>query len=500
MVGSSRSLGLTVFFGLALFAGSPALSQTPGKRLAVLEFNGAKTQGEILEVFADTVRGGVVQGLAGRGIQVMTRENMMVLLREMGKNDCVEGDCEVETARNIGADFVISGSVVLVDQSFVVTLKLHESKGGSLLAVDQVSAQSQVEVLRQLREAGRRIVADNLGPRPAAPAAVRPGEPAAASWARAGRAVPGTAPTLIALVDLARLIKETPEGQAVRAKLKAVFDQKQRRLDDMQGELKKRIEAFKRDRGSLSPEAIAKGEASLQQEVTRIQDVYKTYQKELGDSEAELSKKLIDGTITPRLRALALASGSPTMLDAKAVAYFQRELDLTESAAARAASASLKPVRIARIDQKKVLTSVHEGVRAKAVLTRDFQAKQAELDRLQNETKRAKAKYDSESHAMTAEARRSTEEQLSQRVAAVQKLYQTLQQALAKNEETATAPILKRITSVLAKLARDRDLGLVYSTQDVATGVMFGKNPDSLQPRPVDLTDEAIAAYDAQFP
>jgi Skp family chaperone for outer membrane proteins/TolB-like protein len=357
---------LTAFFGLALFAGRPALSQTPGKRLAVLEFNGAKTQGEVLEVFADTVRGGVVQGLAGRGIQVMTRENMMVLLREMGKNDCVEGDCEVETARNIGADFVISGSVVLVDQSFVVTLKLHESKGGSLLAVDQVSAQSQVEVLRQLREAGRRIVADNLGPRPAAPAAVRPGEPAAASWARAGRAVPGTAPTLIALVDLARLIKETPEGQAVRAKLKAVFDQKQRRLDDMQGELKKRIEAFKRDRGSLSPEAIAKGEASLQQEVTRIQDVYKTYQKELGDSEAELSKKLIDGTITPRLRALALASGSPTMLDAKAVAYFQRELDLTESAAARAASASLKPVRIARIDQKKVLTSVHEGVRAKA--------------------------------------------------------------------------------------------------------------------------------------
>jgi TolB-like protein len=95
--------------------------------LAVLEFSGARTQGEILEVFADTVRGGVVQGLARREIQVMTRENMMVLLKEMGKNDCVEGDCEVETARNIGADFVVSGSVVRIDQSFVVTLKLHES-------------------------------------------------------------------------------------------------------------------------------------------------------------------------------------------------------------------------------------------------------------------------------------------------------------------------------------------------------------------------------------
>jgi Skp family chaperone for outer membrane proteins len=312
--------------------------------------------------------------------------------------------------------------------------------------------------------------------------------------------VPGTAPTLIALVDLVRLIKETPEGRIMGAKAKGMFDEKQKRLDDMQEDVKKRIEAFKRERGSLSPEAVAKGEASFQQEVTRIQSVYKTYQKELGDSQAELGKKLIDGTIAPRLRALALASGSPTVLDAKAVAYFQRELDLTESAATRATSVSLKPVRIARIDQKKVLASVHEGVRAKAVLMRDFQAKQAELDRVQNETKRAKAKYDSESRAMTAEARRSTEEQLSQRVAAVQKLYQTLQQALAKNDETATAPILNRITNVLAKLARDRGLGLVYSTQDIAKSVMFGANPDSLQPRPIDLTDEVIAAYDVQFP
>jgi tetratricopeptide (TPR) repeat protein len=166
MVGSSRSLWLTVFFGLALFAGPPAVSQTAGKRLAVLEFSGAKIQGDVLDIFADTVRGGVVDGLAGRGVQVLSRENMMVLLKEMGKKACGEGDCEVETARNIGVDFVVSGSVVLIDQSFVVTLKLHETKGGSLLAVDQAAAPTQVEVLRQLREAGRKIVADNVGPRP----------------------------------------------------------------------------------------------------------------------------------------------------------------------------------------------------------------------------------------------------------------------------------------------------------------------------------------------
>jgi len=89
--------------------------------LAVLEFSGAKIQGDVLDIFADTVRGGVVDGLAGRGVQVLSRENMMVLLKEMGKKACGEGDCEVETARNIGVDFVVSGSVVLIDQSFVVT-------------------------------------------------------------------------------------------------------------------------------------------------------------------------------------------------------------------------------------------------------------------------------------------------------------------------------------------------------------------------------------------
>jgi len=167
----SRSLHLPTLIGLAfaVLLGQPAASGTVSKRLAVLELKGAKIEGEVLDAFADAVRGGAVEGLAGRGVQVMTRENMMVLLRAMGKKDCSEGDCEVETARNIGADFVVSGSVVRIDGAFVVTLKLHETREGSLLATDQIDAKKQLEVLRQLREHGRAIVANNIGPRPAPP-------------------------------------------------------------------------------------------------------------------------------------------------------------------------------------------------------------------------------------------------------------------------------------------------------------------------------------------
>jgi TolB-like protein len=127
------------------------------KRLAVLEFQGKNLDQDILMTFSDTIRGGALQGIGGQGVAVMTRENMLVLLRDMGKQECGEGECEVETARNIGADFVISGKVVRVEQLYVVTLKLHETKDGSLLGQDTVEGKSQVDLMRSLREHGRQL-------------------------------------------------------------------------------------------------------------------------------------------------------------------------------------------------------------------------------------------------------------------------------------------------------------------------------------------------------
>jgi len=143
-----------------------AAAQRGNKRLAVLEFQGKSLDQDVLMTFSDTVRGGALQGLEGRGVVVMTRENMLVLLRDMGKKECGEGECEVETARNIGADYVVSGKVVRMEQIYVVTLKLHETQGGSLIGTDTVEAASQVELLRALRERARLVINAAFGPRP----------------------------------------------------------------------------------------------------------------------------------------------------------------------------------------------------------------------------------------------------------------------------------------------------------------------------------------------
>jgi len=74
----------------------------------------------------------------------------MVLLKDMGKKDCSEGDCEVETARNIGRTSSCLARWC-ASMPLCVTLKLHEPRGQPA-GHRSDRAKSQIELLRQLRE------------------------------------------------------------------------------------------------------------------------------------------------------------------------------------------------------------------------------------------------------------------------------------------------------------------------------------------------------------
>ncbi len=56
--------------------------------------------------------------------------------------------------------------VVVVEQIYVVTLKLHETQGGSLIGTDMLEGASQVEVLRSLRERARQVTTAAFASRP----------------------------------------------------------------------------------------------------------------------------------------------------------------------------------------------------------------------------------------------------------------------------------------------------------------------------------------------
>src|SRR5207248_1133672 len=63
------------------------------------------------------------------GLDIMTRENLVVLLQSTGKRleEC-EGECEVDTGRRIGADQIISGEIQKVGTKYKMTLRLHDTR------------------------------------------------------------------------------------------------------------------------------------------------------------------------------------------------------------------------------------------------------------------------------------------------------------------------------------------------------------------------------------
>ncbi|MGZ6142746.1 MAG: flagellar cap protein FliD N-terminal domain-containing protein, partial [Myxococcales bacterium] len=120
----------------AMEHGPPVSTTRPrlSGKLAVLELRSYTKEltKENVQYLTDVVR---QAALRSSGADVMTRENLLVLLQSSGKDlaNC-EGECEVDTGRRIGADEVVSGDVQRFGTKFKVSLRLHDTREGKLLS------------------------------------------------------------------------------------------------------------------------------------------------------------------------------------------------------------------------------------------------------------------------------------------------------------------------------------------------------------------------------
>ena len=139
------------------------------QKVAVLEFEIAKGLEIDRTYFSDKVRGSIQDRVPQ--LFVMTRESTEVLLKQYGKTlaDCT-GECEVETGRKLGADFVVSGRITKVGSRLALTMRLHATASGELLK----TAEALAKDTDALVDATGGAVATLLGPlvgeaRPAPP-------------------------------------------------------------------------------------------------------------------------------------------------------------------------------------------------------------------------------------------------------------------------------------------------------------------------------------------
>jgi hypothetical protein len=148
--------------------GAPEAAAAPGRAstlkglVAVLEFR-TKLDGEEKKAvdpgyLADVVRSAALR--AGPGLDVITRENLVLLLKAAGKSpgECL-GECEVETGRMVGADLVVSGDLLRFGSSFKLDLKLHDTRSGKLLSTAIASGKSIDELDAQAQAAATELLA-----------------------------------------------------------------------------------------------------------------------------------------------------------------------------------------------------------------------------------------------------------------------------------------------------------------------------------------------------
>ncbi len=158
----ARRLASLLFVISALLVTWPAWA---GDRLAVLEVQGEIAQNTLL-LLTDQVRAGARDALDGQsGAIVMTRENTLTLLTDMGIDPAVctaLANCEVDAGRQIGATLVISGQLVSVEGTLLLTLKLYDTASAAMLASELVQSETQLGLIAAAEEAGHWIVTIGL--------------------------------------------------------------------------------------------------------------------------------------------------------------------------------------------------------------------------------------------------------------------------------------------------------------------------------------------------
>lgn len=128
-------------------------------KLAVLELRNFTKDLTVqnAQYFTDLVRSAALK--AQPQLEVITRENLLVLLQASGKDlaNC-EGECEVDTGRRIGADEIISGEIQRLGSLYKLSLRLHDTRAGRLLGSSQASGRTVEELDRSAESAARELL------------------------------------------------------------------------------------------------------------------------------------------------------------------------------------------------------------------------------------------------------------------------------------------------------------------------------------------------------
>ncbi|MEE8409846.1 MAG: OmpH family outer membrane protein [Myxococcota bacterium] len=134
----------------------------------------------------------------------------------------------------------------------------------------------------------------------------------------------------IAYVDMGRALNEVEQGKAAKSKLKKEFAAKQKKLDELQNDLKKKQEEFEKRKAMMKESVRQEKLEELQRGFFELQQTYGKLQRELLEQETKVTQGIAAG-----LRKVIEKIGDRDeyhviMNIGDTVLYYKRHRDITD--------------------------------------------------------------------------------------------------------------------------------------------------------------------------
>ncbi len=155
------------------------------------------------------------------------------------------------------------------------------------------------------------------------------------------------------------------------------------------------------------------------------------------------------------------------------------------------AAGALAQNKFAYVDMQRALDQIEEGKAIKNRLKSEFEKKQAELDKRQEELKREYASLNSLARegVLKDDKLREKEAELERRLKEVTQYWQESQKELAGQERELTQQLFVKMSGIVQSIAQAEGFTFVFDRAVLAYA-----------PEELDITNELVRKYNAKYP
>lgn len=143
--------------------------------------------------------------------------------------------------------------------------------------------------------------------------------------------------------------------------------------------------------------------------------------------------------------------------------------------------------KIAYLDMQQAISKTEEGMRAIANLKKLFESRQKELDKKQKDMLEQRKELEKQAKVLSKDALQKRAEEWERKMRELQEVFVGYNKELEQKQQEAEKPIRERMQKVIEGIAQADGIDVVLATGAVVYG-----------PSKFDITDKAIAAYNAK--